>query len=146
MSAVLRRCLATIAAGLVLGASALAVADGASTAALGVEQLAAGVFVHLGQVGDFAPDNGGDLANLGFVIGERCVAVIDTGGSRRVGASLLAAIRLRTALPVCYVIATHMHPDHLLGHAAFQDLHPAFVGAARQGPALAARARGYLAR
>lgn len=142
----LRRLLAGLVTGVMMGANALAAADGASAGALGVEQLAPGVFVHLGQVGDFAPDNGGDLANLGFVVGERCVAVIDTGGSRRVGAALLAAVRLRTTLPVCYVIATHMHPDHLLGHAAFRELHPAFVGAARQGPALAARARGYLAR
>lgn len=116
--------------------------------ALAVRELAPGVWVHLGQIGDFAPDNGGDLANLGFVVGHRCVAVIDTGGSYRVGAGLLAAVRQVTPLPVCYVIATHMHPDHLLGHAAFAVLQPRpeFVAAARQSPALAARAQGYLRR
>lgn len=117
-----------------------------AAAPLAVEQIAPGVFVHQGRIADFAPDNGGDLANLGFVVGSRCVAVIDTGGSFRVGAGLLAAVRANTRLPVCWVIATHMHPDHLLGHAAFRPEHPVFVAAARQLPALAARAEGYLQR
>ena len=108
--------------------------------------MAPGIWVHSGRIADFAPDNGGDIANLGFVIGTRCVAVIDTGGSRRVGAGLLTAIRAHTPLPVCYVIATHMHPDHVLGHAAFLGEHPAFVAAARLSHALAVRQAGYLRR
>ncbi len=126
--------------------AAMAGAAGAPTAVLDVAEVAPGVWVHAGQIGDFSPENGGDLANLGFVIGNRCVAVIDTGGSRRVGAALLAAIRIHTPLPVCFVIATHMHPDHLLGHAAFLGEHPEYVAAARQGKALALRAAGYLQR
>ncbi len=113
---------------------------------LSVQQIAPGVWVHVGLIGDFAADNAGDLANLGFVVGSRCVAVIDTGGSRQVGAALLAAIRLHTTLPVCYVIATHMHPDHLLGHAAFRTEPAEFVSSVHQGKSLAARAAGYLTR
>lgn len=109
-------------------------------------ELAPGVWAHQGRIGDFARENGGDLANLGIVIGSRCIAVIDTGGSYRVGAALLDAVRARSALPVCYVIATHMHPDHLLGHAAFTAQHPHFVAAAHQLPALQQRAQGYLQR
>jgi quinoprotein relay system zinc metallohydrolase 2 len=123
-----------------------ALIDQAAEPALAVQQLAPGVWVHQGAIADFAADNQGDLANLGFVVGERCIAVIDTGGSRRVGTALLAAIRQHSTLPICFVIATHMHPDHLFGHVAFQDLHPAFVAAARQPAALAVRAAGYLER
>jgi quinoprotein relay system zinc metallohydrolase 2 len=129
-----------------LGLMLCAVAAPDPATPLPVDQVAPGVWVHVGAIADFAPDNGGDLANLGFVIGERCVAVIDTGGSFRVGAGLLAAVRARTTLPVCFVIATHMHPDHLLGHAAFAAEHPAYVAAARQSKALAVRAAGFLRR
>lgn len=118
----------------------------AEAAPFEIHQVADGVWVHTGQIGDFAPENKGDLANLGFVIGDRCVAVIDTGGSKQVGEMLLASIRTKTALPICYVIATHMHPDHLLGHAAFLNEQPQFVAAATQTRALNLRQEGYLSR
>jgi quinoprotein relay system zinc metallohydrolase 2 len=78
-----------------------------------------------------------DIANIGFIIGTRCVAVIDSGGSPRIGRSLRAALRSRTQVPVCYVINTHVHVDHVLGDAAFRDDHPHFVGHAQLAAALA---------
>ena len=108
--------------------------------ALTVQQLAPGVFVHQGRVEDWGPENGGDVANLGFIVGQRCVAVIDSGGTPAIGAALRAAIGRVTPLPVCYVINTHVHPDHLLGNQAFVG--PAqFVGSAKLSAALAARER-----
>ena len=94
-------------------------AAAAPAAALEVTELAPGVFMHQGRLEDWLPDNGGDVANLGFVVGSRCVAVIDTGGTPQVGAQLRAAITQKTPLPVCFVINTHAHPDHVLGDAAF---------------------------
>ena len=102
-----------------------------------VEQIAPGVFVHTGkQLALDAPGHD-DIANIGFVVGSRCVAVIDTGGSMRIGRALRAAVRQHTALPVCYVVNTHVHVDHVLGNAAFRDDKPQFVGHARLGAALA---------
>jgi quinoprotein relay system zinc metallohydrolase 2 len=77
-----------------------------------------------------------DIANIGFIVGARCVAVIDTGGSVRTGRALRQAIREHSALPVCYVINTHVHVDHVLGNFAFQSDHPQFIGHALLGEAL----------
>ncbi len=116
---------------------------GLSTAsALILREVAAGVFVHLGQ--HVAPDAPGhdDIANIGFVVGSTCVAVIDSGGSDTVGRELRSAIGARSRLPVCYVINTHVHYDHLLGNSAFAPDHPVFVGSATL-PAAVARSRQY---
>ena len=42
------------------------------------------------------------------------------------------------------MIASHVHPDHLFGHAAFAGDRPAFVGHAKLPAALAARGAYYL--
>ena len=127
-------------------ALALAWATAAAAAApLAVVEVAAGVFVHQGPHEDFTPANRGGIANLGFVVAERAVAVLDSGGSLRQGEALLAAIRARTDLPVRYVVATHVHPDHLFGHAAFRDGEAIFVGHANLAQRLAENAPYYLA-
>jgi len=124
--------------GLVL---ALALPCGATPAVqpLAVTQVAPGVYVHEGLLEDWLPANRGDVANLGFVVGNRCVAVIDTGGTPAVGEALRAAVAQATPLPVCYVINTHAHPDHLLGNAAFRVPAATFVANAKLSAALGAR-------
>ena len=72
--------------------------------------MAPGVFVHAGLHEEFSPANAGGIANLGFVVGGRSVAVVDSGGSRSQGAALLEAVRQRTALPVSHVVNTHRPP------------------------------------
>jgi quinoprotein relay system zinc metallohydrolase 2 len=127
---------------------ALAAAARAQAPGYRFEQIAPGVHVHLGAHEEPGAANRGDIANKGVVIGERCAAVIDTGGSRADGEALLAAIHRVTSVPVCYVINTHMHPDHVFGNAAFAALapRPEFIADRRLPPALAQRAAVYLAR
>ncbi|ERJ18481.1 beta-lactamase protein [Salinisphaera shabanensis E1L3A] len=125
--------------------SAVAFAD-SSAAPLQVARIADGVFVHEGLQEEADGQNRGDIANLGFVVGNKCVAVIDTGGSPSVGHALRRTIDELTTAPVCYVINTHMHPDHALGNSAFVDTQARFIAAAGFAPGLAARGATYLER
>jgi quinoprotein relay system zinc metallohydrolase 2 len=74
------------------------------------------------------------------------VAVIDTGGSESEGQALRCAIERATTRPVCFVINTHVHPDHWLGNLAFRKPGVFYVGHARLARALALRGAGYLER
>lgn len=112
--------------------------------ALSVEEVAPGVFVHMGQIAEPNRANRGDVSNMGFVIGSERVAVIDTGSARWLGEALWRAIRARTDKPISHVVLTHMHPDHVFGVSAFADAGAKVVGHAGLGRSLADRQANYL--
>jgi quinoprotein relay system zinc metallohydrolase 2 len=117
----------------------------AASAGFTLSELEPGVFVHLGRQLTLDVPGHDDIANIGFIVGDRCVAVIDTGGSVAIGRELRAAIGKRTALPVCFVINTHVHVDHVLGNAAFDGEGVSFVGSARLSEAIV-RSRDFFVR
>lgn len=123
-------------------AAAQGVAAGAEPLAVG--EVAPGIYVHQGPHEAATPANLGGYANIGFIVGEEAVAVVDSGGSAAQGARLRAAVREVTDLPIKYVILTHVHPDHMLGSAAFKVDRPEFVGHHRLARAMAARGPFYV--
>ncbi|MEL7049315.1 MAG: MBL fold metallo-hydrolase, partial [Pseudomonadota bacterium] len=116
----------------------------ASRIELPMTEVAKGVFVHNGRHETFTPENQGDISNLGFIIGDDAVAVVDTSGSFAVGQALRDQIKARTDRPIRYVINTHMHPDHVFGNAAFMDTKATFVAHHKMERGLRSRADRYV--
>ena len=108
-----------------------------------LDNLGEGIYVHRGAHLDIDEGYQGDICNISFVVGEKGVAVIDTGGSLKVGQHLRAEIKKVTDKPILYVINTHVHPDHIFGNAAFIEDKPKFIGHEKLEQAMFTRKDGY---
>ena len=86
-----------------------------------INEVAEGLFVHFGKQEDSSVSNNGDIANIGFIVGSKSIAVIDTGGTPEIGMSLLKKIRETSSLPISHIIITHSHPDHFFGTQALMN-------------------------
>lgn len=108
-----------------------------------IENLGNGIYIHHGEHLDIDTGYQGDICNISFVVGSKGIAVIDTGGSLKVGNELRNEIRKITTLPILYVINTHVHPDHIFGNAAFVQDNPTFVGHEKLAKAMLLRKEAY---
>lgn len=108
-------------------------------------EVADGVYLHLGRHEEMSAANHGDIVNSAFIIGRDGVAVIDPGGSTRNGLLLLQAIKAQTALPVRWVVLTHIHPDHVAAVSVFPES-VEVIAHAHYPRALAQRGDFYLSR
>jgi len=106
-------------------------------------EVAPGIHVRQGVHEDATVANQDGIANIGFIVGDAAVAVIDPGGSRADGERLRASIRSRTGVPIRYVVMTHLHPDHVFGAGSFAADKPVFVGHARMEGMLVQRGEFY---
>lgn len=111
--------------------------------ALDLHEVAAGVYAYHGPNAEANANNRGATSNVGVVIGDTGIAVIDTGGSLVFGLDLRSTIREISDKPVTHVINTHVHPDHVFGNAAFLSDEPEFVGHDKLAAAMGARAEFY---
>lgn len=111
---------------------------------LSFQEVAPGVFAHLGQIAEPDRTNRGDISNIGFVIGQDSVAVIDTGSAPWMGEGTWRAIRAQTDKPVSHVILTHMHPDHVFGTAPLAASGAQVIGHAGLTRALVDRMGNYV--
>ncbi len=77
-------------------------------------QIAEGVYL--------IPDQGIALVpNVGIVVGEEAVMVIDTGMGPANAEIVLSEVRKITDLPIRYLVTTHFHPEHNYGAQSFPD-------------------------
>src|SRR6478736_7189747 len=68
------------------------------------------------------PDNSVPLVpNIGYVVGDRPVLVIDTGLGPRNGAAVYEVAKKLAGAKALYLVTTHIHPEHDLGAQAFPD-------------------------
>ena len=66
------------------------------------------------------PDNSVPLVpNVGYVIGDKAVLVIDTGLGPRNGAAVYEVAQKLAGDKPLYLVTTHVHPEHDLGAQAF---------------------------
>jgi quinoprotein relay system zinc metallohydrolase 2 len=124
-------------------AAAAAAPAGAVRTALVTRAVAPGIHIRRGVDEDVSAANGNALANIGFIMGRECVAVLDPGGCLEDGRRLRARIREITALPIRFVLMSHVHPDHVFGAGAFTEDAPQFIGHVRLPQAMALRGEYY---
>ncbi len=113
---------------------------------MAVTEVTSGIYVHFGKHELPNKINHGAIANIGFIVGDSCVAVIDTGGNPEQGYALRKVIKKTTKVPVCYVINTHVHPDHIYGNIAFKQAGVKFIGHKNLARAMATRGEYYMDR
>jgi len=80
------------------------------------------VYAVIGDLGNQTDANDGLNANLGFVIGDNAVLVINSGPTRRVAEALHAAIRSVTDKPVKWVVNVNSQNHYWHGNGYFRDL------------------------
>ncbi len=93
-----------------------------------INEVAKGLFVHFGEQEDSNFKNNGDIANIGFIVGSKSIAVIDTGGTPEIGMKLLEKIKETSSLPISHIIITHSHPDHFFGTEALINEKVTIIG------------------
>ena len=66
------------------------------------------------------PDNSVPMVpNVGYIVGDRAVLVIDTGLGPRNGAAVYEVAKKLAGTKALYLVTTHIHPEHDLGAQAF---------------------------
>ena len=59
------------------------------------------------------------MPNVGYVVGDRAVLVIDTGLGPPNGAAVYEVAKKLGGAKAVYLVTTHVHPEHDLGAQAF---------------------------
>jgi len=92
-----------------------------------IRKISDGIYVY---VGNDRPDDLGPESNIGIVLTQEGVVLIDTGQNVMAARAVQAALKKLTSQPVRYVIATETHGDHHAGDFVFS---PPGVSTAHEG-------------
>ncbi len=84
------------------------------------QKLSAHCYAWIGPLAGPSFENNGYRMNLGFVVGEKSVLVVDTGYSIEMAKEMVAHIRKITNLPIKYAVNTNSQPHRFYGNAVFK--------------------------
>lgn len=85
------------------------------------QKIAAHSYAWIGPLPGPNKQNQGFRMNLGFVVGSKAIAVIDTGYTPAMAREMLAHIRQVSTLPIVYGINTNSQPHRFFGNKVFQQ-------------------------
>jgi glyoxylase-like metal-dependent hydrolase (beta-lactamase superfamily II) len=102
-------------------------------------RVATGVYAFIETPDEVASENGGRVANGGFVVGPTGIVVIDAGVSYHHGLERIAAIRRVSDRPIRAVIFTHAMQEFIFGAAAFAETGAEFLTHAKSADLMRAR-------
>ena len=85
-------------------------------------RVATNVYAIIGDLGGQTYENEGLNNNLGFVVSDKGVLVINTGPSQRVAKALHAAIQMTTQQPIKWVVNVNSQNHYWLGNDYFKSL------------------------
>jgi glyoxylase-like metal-dependent hydrolase (beta-lactamase superfamily II) len=91
-----------------------------ATAAPQLSQVAPSVFALVGDNAEVSPENNGDVANVGFIVGDSGVIAVDTGISYAAGRRMFETLSEIASKPVTLAILTHPVQEFIFGAAYFQ--------------------------
>ncbi|MCB1862304.1 MAG: MBL fold metallo-hydrolase [Gammaproteobacteria bacterium] len=94
------------------------------------QQVADHSWAWIGPYGPPTQENGGFRMNLGFVVGDKAVAVIDSGYGPAMAKAMLAQIRSVTDRPVKYIINTNSQAHRIMGNPVFRSTGAEVIAAA----------------
>ncbi|MEL0640247.1 MBL fold metallo-hydrolase [Pseudoalteromonas aliena] len=63
-------------------------------------------------------------SNQILIKGDKCALLVDTSANFAAVEQLAEDLKKRLKTPLCYLVATHYHDDHLLGMAVMQSFYP----------------------
>lgn len=63
-------------------------------------------------------------SNQVLIEGSKCALLVDTSGNFAAVEQLASDLKKHLTTPLCYLVATHFHDDHLLGMAVMQHFYP----------------------
>ncbi|MFV2056729.1 MAG: MBL fold metallo-hydrolase, partial [Thiohalomonadales bacterium] len=84
------------------------------------DQISEHVYAWIGPYGGPSKENNGFRMNLGFVMGTKAIAVIDSGYTPEMAKEMLVYIGKLSSLPIKYVINTNSQPHRFFGNGVFQ--------------------------
>jgi glyoxylase-like metal-dependent hydrolase (beta-lactamase superfamily II) len=70
------------------------------------------------------PENRGMMCNITFVVTQKGVVILDSGGSVQIGEMALRMMKTITNKPLVAVFNSHYHGDHWLGNHAYAEAVP----------------------